>query len=97
MSAIMISTFNVKNPEKFQAYMAETRRVAGPHGAEMVFSGTLNRALDSAGDAPERAVVVRFPNVEAINAWFDSEEYQALVPLREEAADMTMLSYSPNS
>lgn len=93
MTAIMISTFTIKSPEKFKAYMAETRRVASPYGAEMLFRGALDRALAGVGKGPEMAVVVKFPNVQAINNWFDSDEYQALVPLRDEAAEMTMLSY----
>jgi len=38
-------------------------------------------------------VVVKFPSSEALSGWYASDEYQALVPLREEAADMTIVSY----
>ncbi|MBZ0215293.1 MAG: DUF1330 domain-containing protein, partial [Fimbriimonadaceae bacterium] len=38
-------------------------------------------------------VIVRFPSLEKLNAWYASDEYQALVPLREEAANIKMTGY----
>jgi uncharacterized protein (DUF1330 family) len=38
-------------------------------------------------------VVIRFPDLEALNNWHSSPEYQSLIPLRQEAADMELLSY----
>ena len=39
------------------------------------------------------AVIVRFPSIEKINEWIDSEEYQPRIPLRDEGTDMKMTSY----
>lgn len=97
MTAVMVSTFSIKNVEKFKQYISKTREVAAPHGAEMMFHGTLARALNGDDSNADRAVIVRFPDADALNAWFGSPEYQRLVPLREEAADMKMLSYEPVS
>ena len=38
-------------------------------------------------------VVIRFPSIEALNNWFNSEDYQALIPIREQAADVDLISY----
>jgi uncharacterized protein (DUF1330 family) len=38
-------------------------------------------------------VVIRFPNLAAANGWFMSDAYQALIPLREQAADVLLTSY----
>ena len=56
-------------------------------------AGRSDRVL--AGKADHQAVgIVGFPDAEALSAWFNSPEYQALVPLRDEAADITIITYS---
>ena len=47
------------------------------------------------GDSPhEHATgIVRFASMAALRNWFDSEAYQTLAPLREDACAMTMLAY----
>ena len=35
---------------------------------------------------PERVVIIEFPNMAALNAWYQSPEYQPLVSLRQAAA-----------
>ncbi len=92
MSALMIARIAVKDADKFQTYLAKTREVATPFGAEMVFRGAVQAALT--GDVDHQVVVVvRFPSVEAIDEWYRSDAYQPLIPLREAAADMEMTSY----
>ena len=41
---------------------------------------------------PTRSVI-RFPDPAAFRAWFDSPAYQALIPLREQAAEVTLVGY----
>ena len=93
MSALMIAKINVKNPAKFQEYLAETQKVARPYGAELLFRGKTDRALTGEAADHEMTVIVKFPSVETIDEWFGSAAYQALIPLRDEGTDMTMTSY----
>jgi uncharacterized protein (DUF1330 family) len=47
-----------------------------------------------AGDhAHSDTVVIRFPDTQAVSGWYGSTEYQALLPLREEAAEMVLICY----
>ena len=47
-----------------------------------------------AGENPYASmVVIRFPSVAAANSWFTSPAYQALIPLRQQAADVVLTSY----
>ena len=39
-------------------------------------------------------VVIRFPNAAAIDGWYNSAAYQALIPLRLEAADLDLVSFA---
>ena len=38
-------------------------------------------------------VVIRFPDNAAVAGWHGSAAYQALIPLREQAAEMVLISY----
>jgi uncharacterized protein (DUF1330 family) len=39
------------------------------------------------------AVVIRFPDPGAVAGWYGSAAYQALIPLREQAAEMVLITY----
>ena len=93
MSALMIARITVKDPEKFRDYLAKTQEVAAPYGAELLFRGKVDRALNGADDH-QIAVMVKFPNLEKIDEWYSSDAYQPLKALREEGADMQMTSYA---
>lgn len=36
-------------------------------------------------------VMLEFPDADAARGWYGSEAYQALIPVREQAADMTFV------
>ena len=38
-------------------------------------------------------VVIRFPDAKAAAEWYGSPAYQAIIPLREQAADVVLISY----
>jgi uncharacterized protein (DUF1330 family) len=37
---------------------------------------------------PDRVVIIEFPDIGALNAWYNSAEYQPLIILRQSAVDM---------
>ena len=36
----------------------------------------------------ERVIILKFPDADVARNWYNCEEYQALIPLREEGANM---------
>ena len=61
-------------------------------GAEVVLRGRKMDVLS--GENPHTdVVVIRFPDNAAIAGWHGSAAYQALIPLREQAAEMVLISY----
>ncbi|MBL6952684.1 MAG: DUF1330 domain-containing protein [Alphaproteobacteria bacterium] len=89
----MIATIAVKKPEVFQNYLAKTQEVAARYGAELLFRGKSNGSLTKHDSDHGLVVVVRFPSVEKITEWISSDDYQPLIPLRDEGADIKMSSY----
>jgi len=93
MSAFFVATATIKNPEKVQEYAKKASETFATYGGEFVVRGKFNSIL--VGSANHHAVaVVKFPSMDALNAWYNSPEYQAIVPLRIEAADMQIITYS---
>lgn len=91
-AAYVVGHITVKNPDKWAEYRRQVPDALAPWGAEVTLRG--KKVASLAGDIPySDIVVIRFPSVDAVNGWFSSAAYQALIPLREQAADMVLLSY----
>ena len=93
MSACVIGHITVKDEEKWAQYRAQVPATLAPWGAELLFRG--QRADILAGNhAHLDTVVIRFPDADTVDAWYNSPEYQALIPLRQQAADLDLVVFS---
>ena len=87
-----IGHITVKDPALWAEYRSKVPATIAPWNAELVCRGELVEVL--AGEHAHRdTVVIRFPSLAALQGWYRSAEYQALVPLRERAADVVLLAY----
>ena len=93
MSAFFIATTTIKDPEKFQEYAGKAGATFAAFGGELSARGKAEATLAGQSDH-QAAVVVRFPDLASLNSWYQSADYQALIPLRDQAVDMTMVAYS---
>ena len=91
-NAYVIGHITVKDQDKWTEYRNKVPATLEPWGAELVFRGRLCSVL-SGNHAHIDTVVIRFSDMEALKAWHASPEYQLLIPLRREAAEMELLSY----
>ena len=90
--AYLVGHITVKNPEKWLEYQSRVPATLAPWGAELVFRG--KQAAVLAGENPHSdIVVIRFPSTAAINEWHASTAYQSLLPTRQQAAEVVLLSY----
>ena len=93
MSALFISRVTIKDQAKFQEYLQRSKNLASQHGAELLASGKAPRALSGSPAPHQLAVIVSFPSMEELDAWHESEAYQNLIPLREEASEQEITVY----
>ena len=85
MSDHVVVLASVKNPEKFQEYGAAAAPTAASFGGEVISRG-VSSALH--GDKPgELMVIIQYPTKDAAENWYNSNEYQKLVPTRDEGID----------
>ena len=89
MAAYLIALVKVTNPARFGEYSAAAGPTAVAAGGEIVTRGKIySLAGDFRADA---CLVVRFPDVDAARAWYQSPAYQALIPLRDEVMEPNFL------
>ena len=87
--AYVIGHISVKDSALWADYRSRVPASLAPFGAELVFRGMRTDILAGVNRHPD-TVVIRFPDRDTALAWFRSEAYQALVPLREAAADVDL-------
>ncbi len=92
MTAFFVATMKIKDGKKMGEYGAGARATIKQYGGEMVFRGNKAEVLAGASDV-DAVVVAKFPDLQALNAWNNSAEYQAIIALRDEAVDMVLISY----
>ncbi len=93
MAVFLIGTINVREPSLWAQYVAGVADSLEPFDAQVVFRG--RKLADLAGTQPKEAVVIlRFQDAATADAWFQSARYQALIPLRDQAADVVITTYS---
>ena len=92
MSAICVGTIRVKNASAWEQYRSRVGATISQYGGEILFRGSAERCYP--GATPNDAVVaLKFIDLAAANRWHDSPEYQALVPIRKVAAEVTLVLY----
>ena len=89
----MNATVVVKDPEKFQQYLAKTQEVAKPYRAELLLRAKVDTTLTGGDNDHSLVVIVKFPSIEKIHEWYESDAYRLLIPLRDEGSQMKMTSY----
>ena len=92
MAAICVGHIRVKNAEAWAQYQSRVGATIAQYGGELLFRGEQQR-LFSGAMSHEKVVALQFENIDAANRWHDSPEYQALIPIRERAADVTLVLY----
>lgn len=92
MPAYLIGNIHVKDEDLWQKYVAGVRESLIPFDATTVFRGQLSKVLAGSQDK-ELVVVIEFRDQTTLDNWFNSAQYQALIPLRDQAADVVITTY----
>lgn len=90
--AYVIGNITVKDQDKWSEYCSKVPATLTPWEGQLVFRGKQQAVLGGQYQHSD-AVVIHFPSIEAVNSWFMSEDYQALISLREQAANIDLISY----
>ncbi len=75
----------VIDPDAMAQYQTHNREHPAPIPMTPLIIYGKTEALE--GEAPEGMVLLEFPDADAARAWYDSDEYQTAIPIRQRAAD----------
>ena len=86
MSAYLIANLRVKDAALFGEYRDKVAPMIAAHGGRYLIRGGEVAAVE--GDLKlERLVVLEFPSMAKLRAFYDSADYAPLIALRQRAAD----------
>ncbi len=89
MSAYVVVHATVLDQNKMQEYGAAAGPTVTAHGGKIVSRGP-SEVL--AGESPHQIMVVlEFPSRKAAKDWYDSADYQAVIPTRLAAMDSVFI------
>lgn len=92
MAAYLIGHILIKDPPQWEVYVEGVRKSLIPFEAQVLFRG--KRASILTGEHPyQDTVVIKFPDQPTLQNWYHSESYQELIPIRDRAADVVIISY----
>lgn len=91
-SAYIIGHITVKDADKWAEYCRRVPETVAPWGASLVFRGRNAQVLAGEHRYTD-TVVIRFPDRSAVDAWHESAAYRELIPIRQQAADVVIVSY----
>ena len=91
MPAYLLVRANVTDMEQYAEYMKLTPAIAEKYGGQFLIRGG-DKVILEGPDAPERIVMLKFDSIEAIERMYNSDEYQAAIKVRENAADASFIA-----
>lgn len=86
MAAYLIGMVEVTDPSWLAEYSEKVQKQFAEIGAKYHVRSTKIESLEGDKPAPMSAVIIEFPSMEVAREWYNSDEYQALVALRQQGA-----------
>ena len=91
-SVCLIGRITVNDAQQWERYRSQVPATLAPWGAELLWRGT--QYASYAGAEPHQdVVVIRFPDQASLDGWHASAAYQALLPIRQQAAEVVLTAY----
>ena len=85
MSAYLIAHLNITDPKAFEAYRAAVPEVIARFGGTYLVRGGAVETLEGEWRVP-RLVIIAFESMAQAKRFYDSPDYQEILPLRLAAA-----------
>lgn len=92
MPAVLIADIDVRDPETYARYRTANPEIVRKFGGRYLAVGREVQVLE--GDwVPRRTVIIEFPDMAAIRAFYGSQEYAEIRGIRWQSADSRMVAF----
>jgi len=92
MSAYIIADIEILDQRAYDEYRSKVPAIIAAHGGRYLVRGGAHEVLEGTW-RPGRHVVIEFPTMTALRAFYDSAEYRQLRALRERAARSSIVAF----
>jgi len=82
--AYLVVEHVITDAAKFEQYRTSVAPMIARHGGRYLTKGAAQQFPEGGEWKPERVVIIEFPDMAALNAWYTSAEYQPLIALRKQ-------------
>ena len=93
MSALLIFQATIKDNDRFQRYAKAVNETLAAFDGTITKRGRTRAVLRGPDDGHQIVAVLNFPDQQTMQTWYDSDAYQTLVPNRDKAIDVSIVSY----
>lgn len=91
MPAYLYGNIHITDPKLYEEYRRDVPALIAAHGGRYLVRGGAVKVLEGSG-VPERQVILEFPDMAQLEAFYHSPEYQRLVAIRQRAATGTLFA-----
>jgi uncharacterized protein (DUF1330 family) len=92
MAAYLIAEHIITDAAKFEEYRTKVGPMMAKYGGRYLTKGGSHKMPEGGHWTPARVAIVEFPDIDALNVWYNSAEYQPLIALRKQCtSDLDML------
>jgi len=91
VAAYVIANIQVTDPKAYEEYRSRVPPIIAAHGGRYLVRGGRVEPLE--GDAPpERVVVLEFPDMAQLMAFYRSAEYRPLIAIRQRSSRSRLIA-----
>jgi uncharacterized protein (DUF1330 family) len=91
MAAYIYASIAVTDAALYEDYRREVPAVIAAHGGRYLVRGGACELLEGS-ELPQRQVILEFPDMAALKAFYDSPEYTRLRAIRQRASQGTLMA-----
>lgn len=91
MATYLIVDTLLDKPELYEEYKLKAKPLVEQYGGEYLARGGQLTLRETDLWSPTRMVLIRFPDSQSANLFYDSAEYQAILPISRQSARRTMI------
>jgi uncharacterized protein (DUF1330 family) len=81
VTAYVIAEIDVENADGYDEYKPLANASLARHGGRFLVRGGKTDVLE--GDWSDRIIILEFESLDAVRAWYDSDDYQAAAAIRQ--------------
>jgi uncharacterized protein (DUF1330 family) len=85
MPAYLVVEHVITDAAKFEEYRTKVGPLISNYGGRDLTKGGTHRMPEGGHWKPERVVVIEFPDMDSLDAWYNSAEYKPLIAVRKQS------------